>query len=796
MPKSSFSLTRSRALEPLEILHMDIKPMPYKASTGESVLLVIIDDFTRYKTIIGLDSRKDQKNIIEPLLSYLERQSGHNIKKIRKDGAQENYGKLFTSLLKEKGIIDDTIPHKSPQLNGVAERYNRTLFDKIKTMMQWALAPDELWLEAAHYANLLCNWSPSRAIRQGETPYSMFFKRTPKWEILRVWGCRCVYKTPVTKNKPLDSSGAIGIFIGWDIYYKIFDPVLNRVFSVHDVKFYEDQQGWLSTLSSQYVIPRQRIRQQERLRSTRMISFWNFYTPLERLIRKIESKLGIVIRHEYHDFGFRCLSSGWYTLHNALLKNWNYNTGISLLFPTEDNVETLVTKIKGDHSSSVVIVPALPNATWFGELKDLSCNDPFLVSLNDNSLFANKSSDNSSVMCDTKAFDDLVAIFYIDGNPNKNIHPYFYLNQSTKESENLWHNARLEELDSLKKKEVYELVPRPPNEQILRTHWIDTTKKDENGDVIRYKSRLVVNGNKQKQYLDALEKYAPVARIPSIRILISYAIHMRKYIIQLDFKTAFLNSKLRKIIYCFQPPGYKDKISPEYVMKLFKALYGLPESPKRWYETWNEVATKLGFVRCESDRCVYVSKNGEMVLGIYVDDILLIANSKEEAEEMVAKLQKEFELSYNGEPGKYLGFQLKPKAKGFHVTQDAYIQHILQQFGNKYDRNRDIPMYNYDLVNKESTPLNNTTTPYRQVVGSLLYLSGGTRPDIAFATNFWARFQSNYTSHHWNGVNKVLQYLSGTKQVGLFYEFSSGKSEMLLEGYSDCKGTCKMSSGD
>jgi hypothetical protein len=222
-------MARSRADAPLEIIHMDIKPMPYKASTGESVLLVLVDDFTRYKTIIGLEARKDQKNIIEPIFNFLERQSGCKIKKIRKDGAQENFGKQLTSLINERGIIDDTIPYKSPQLNGVAERYNRTLFDKIKTMMQWALTPDELWLEAAHYANLLCNWSPSRAIRSGETPHSMFFRRRPKWEILRVWGCRCVYRSQVVKNKPLDSAGAMGIFIGWDIYYKIFDPILNRV---------------------------------------------------------------------------------------------------------------------------------------------------------------------------------------------------------------------------------------------------------------------------------------------------------------------------------------------------------------------------------------------------------------------------------------------------------------------------------------------------------------------------------------------------------------------------------------
>ena len=95
-------MTRSRAGAPLENIHMDIKPMPYKASTGESVLLVLVDDYTRYKTIIGLGARKDQKNIIEPLFNFLERQSGCKIKKIRKDGAQENFGKELTLILNER----------------------------------------------------------------------------------------------------------------------------------------------------------------------------------------------------------------------------------------------------------------------------------------------------------------------------------------------------------------------------------------------------------------------------------------------------------------------------------------------------------------------------------------------------------------------------------------------------------------------------------------------------------------------------------------------------------------------
>ena len=110
-----------------------------------------------------------------------------------------------------------------------------------------------------------------------------------------------------------------------------------------------------------------------------------------------------------------------------------HTTGTNIVFPTEDNIDTLVTKIKIDRSSSIVVVPVIPAAAWFSEVKDLSCIDPFLVSLKDDQLFFKP--EKHIEECVTKSFGEMVAIFHVNGNSDYSCNAYFNLNQSTKQTE-------------------------------------------------------------------------------------------------------------------------------------------------------------------------------------------------------------------------------------------------------------------------------------------------------------------------------------------------------------------------
>ncbi|GJR26217.1 retrovirus-related pol polyprotein from transposon TNT 1-94 [Tanacetum coccineum] len=140
--------------------------------------------------------------------------------------------------------------------------------------------------------------------------------------------------------------------------------------------------------------------------------------------------------------------------------------------------------------------------------------------------------------------------------------------------------AMQKELNQFKTNDVWELVQNPMDMTIIGTKWEYRNKLDENGVVNRNKARLVVQGYNQQEGIDYDKTYAPVARLESIRILLSYACTLDFKLYQMDVKSAFLNDFINEEVYVAQPPGFIDFAKPNYVYKLKKALYGLKQAPK------------------------------------------------------------------------------------------------------------------------------------------------------------------------------------------------------------------------
>ena len=138
-----------------------------------------------------------------------------------------------------------------------------------------------------------------------------------------------------------------------------------------------------------------------------------------------------------------------------------------------------------------------------------------------------------------------------------------------------WVNAMHEELNNFTRNEVWELVPRPKNYNVIGTKWVFRNKQNEDGIVVRNKARLVAQGFTQVECLDFGEIFAPVARLEAIRILLAYACSHDIKLYQMDVKSAFLNGRFSELVYVEQPPGFEDPKKPYHVYKLSKALYGL-----------------------------------------------------------------------------------------------------------------------------------------------------------------------------------------------------------------------------
>ena len=173
---------------------------------------------------------------------------------------------------------------------------------------------------------------------------------------------------------------------------------------------------------------------------------------------------------------------------------------------------------------------------------------------------------------------------------------------------------------------VWELVPRLKGVNVIGTKWIFKNKSNEHGTVIRNKSRLIAQGYTQVEGVDFDETFAPVARLESIRILLTIASHLNFKLYQMDVKSAFLNGMLQEEVYVEQPKGFIDPHKPDDVYKLKRALYGLKQAPRALYDRLTAYLTEHGFKRGSADITLVIrkDKNSFVVTQIYVDDIVLV----------------------------------------------------------------------------------------------------------------------------------------------------------------------------
>src|ERR1044072_4091935 len=180
-----------------------------------------------------------------------------------------------------------------------------------------------------------------------------------------------------------------------------------------------------------------------------------------------------------------------------------------------------------------------------------------------------------------------------------------------------------EELGQFKIKEVWNLVPRPEGFNVIGTKWIFKNKSDENGHVTKIKARLVAQGYTHIEGVDFEETFAPVARLESIRLLLGVGCLLKFRMYQMDVKSSFLNGYLNEEVYVEQPKGFVDPFFREHAYKLRKALYGLNQAPRAWYERLTEFLINHGYNKGGIDKTLFFKHHqGKiMITQIYVDDI-------------------------------------------------------------------------------------------------------------------------------------------------------------------------------
>ncbi|GJT03497.1 putative ribonuclease H-like domain-containing protein [Tanacetum coccineum] len=287
----------------------------------------------------------------------------------------------------------------------------------------------------------------------------------------------------------------------------------------------------------------------------------------------------------------------------------------------------------------------------------------------------------------------------------------------------------------------------------------------------------------QEEGIDYDEVFAPVARIEAIRIFLAYASFMGFTVYQMDVKSAFLYGQIEEEVYVCQPPGFEDPDHPDKVYKVVKALYGLHQAPRAWYDTLATYLLSNGFQRGKIDQTLFIkSHQGHILLvQIYVDDIIFGSTKKELCEEFEKLMKDKFQMSSMGELTFFLGLQVQQKKKGIFISQDKYVHEILKKFNYTDVKSASTPTDLERPLVKDADADDVDEHLYRSMIGSLMYLTAS-RPDIMFAVCACARFQVSPKTSHLLAVKRIFRYLKGKPSLGLWY---SKDSPLELVAYTD-----------
>lgn len=216
--------------------------------------------------------------------------------------------------------------------------------------------------------------------------------------------------------------------------------------------------------------------------------------------------------------------------------------------------------------------------------------------------------------------------------------------------------------------------------------------------------------------------------------------------------------------------------------KLQKSIYGLKQSGREWFRKFNDVMISFDFKNLTSDSCLFVSKTFHIFVLLYVDDILIMSNDLSEIINLKNELSQIFQMKDLGEVENFLGISIKRnfEKNELEITLRPYVEKLLKNFKMDSCNPCKLPI---DVNHKsEIIKINPTSNPFRELIGSLQYLSLVARPDISIAVNFYSRFQENPDEQHFIGLKRVLRYLKGTIDYKLIFK---QHNVLTLQGFAD-----------
>ena len=708
----------------LELIHSDICGPLNPVSKGQGkYFITFIDECSKYCWVFVLKSKCEAFETFKSWKCLVEAQYERKVKILRSDNGGEYLSNAFSRYLEDENIIHQTSIPRTPEQNGVAERKNRSLVEKMRCMLSDAKLPKMFWGEALSTANHIINRLPTASLND-KTPYELLNKKIPNIKYFKVFGCLAYVHIDKESRGKLDFKAKKCLFLGYSATmkaYRLFDLNENRIINSRNLIF--DEFKNYSDLNNKNI----QFENQDDL--VQSVKYEDFIQPVKYDVKNDDS-----VQSEKHVDSVQPVKH----VNDEITHAGEYEVNI----PAEENIVE-----------------------------------------NDQSIATNSCADNSRKSSRVSKAPDRFGEWV-------NINIDYFEPKSVKEALNSpehihWKQAMENEILAMKGNDVWDLCELPQNAKTIDSKWVFRKKVDASGHA-KYKARLVAKGFTQEYGIDYFDVSSPVARFESVRTTLAFGAQNGMEFHHMDVTSAFLNGKLTENIYMTQPEGYTSEKGSNLVCHLKKAIYGLKQASKCWNDTFNEHLVRLGFQQSANDPCLYTyMKNGVICFIIlYVDDVLIGCQSKSFISKIKSDLSREYLMKDLGRASEFLGINIIQNSKGIFIHQSNFIECVLSK-------------YNFDKCNPVKTPaevgmkLQVTQDDeqtfdkevYQSVVGVLLFISTRCRPDIAFAVCNAARYVSNPSILHWNAIKRVLRYLRGTSNFGIFYQNENCAAECV--GYSD-----------
>ncbi|CAI5996393.1 unnamed protein product [Closterium sp. NIES-64] len=352
-----------------------------------------------------------------------------------------------------------------------------------------------------------------------------------------------------------------------------------------------------------------------------------------------------------------------------------------------------------------------------------------------------------------------------------------------------WQAAMDAEMASWKSTGTYVDAVPPPGANIVSGMWIFRVKRPPGSPPV-FKARYVARGFSQRQGVDYFQTFSPTPKMTTLRVLLHIAAQRDYELHSLDFSTAFLQGSLHEEIWLRRPPGFTGTFPPCTQWSLRRPVYCLRQAPREWHDTLRTTLAALGFAPSTADPSLFLRTDTSLppfYILVYVDDLVFAIVDTAGLAHVKFELQKRHTCTDLGELRSYLGLQItRDRAqRTITLTQSHMVQQILQRFGFMYSSPQATPLpTRHSLSALPSDESIESSGPYPELVGCLMYLMTCTRPDLAYPLSILARYVApgRHRLEHMAAAKRVLRYLCSTSGMGLVLR---GQSPVVLTGHAD-----------